>query len=135
LVKAAAKAQKARDRLGSDNVKAAVTLSGAASLFTNIYMAMGFFMRLAEKPLGEAEQRALESRGREFFGLGRIAVTPVRLAACCLGIKMIIHLGVQNTVCQSLLQLIDKPILRKNIPRYPVSNTYYGYSIIAFPLA
>jgi hypothetical protein len=68
LVKAAAKAQKARDRLGSDNVKAAVTLSGAASLFTNIYIAMGFFMRLAEKPLGEAEQRALESRGREFFG-------------------------------------------------------------------
>lgn len=68
LVRAAAKAKKAHERLGSDNVKAALPLSGAAHLFTNIYMAMGFFMRLAEKPIGEAEQRALEARGREFFG-------------------------------------------------------------------
>jgi hypothetical protein len=56
-------------------------------------------------------------RGSRQHGLLGGSIPPVRLAFAALLIEMLVDLGVQNALRQSLLQLIDKPVATENLLR------------------
>ena len=72
-----------------------------------------------ERPLPIARNPDVELRAFRQNRLLRIAVAPVRSAFRRFALQMVVQLGVQNPLRQSLLQLIKKPILGKDGLRVP----------------